>query len=464
MNKTLQKPLNKLLELYKKYENNDFVLEKISDSICNKLPIEAVCWCKEMEKNAKSTKKISFILKFMTNETQYFSSNNLYIKYDGKNYLQISEDELLYKILSKISKEKSLLKDKQEIKNLLIEKIRDNPITNGIPESITIQNVMKYLYPILFNAKAEAKYFLTILGDNILKKKTNIFHIVNNNAKSFLDHILFCYKDYFNNGDIVSSFYFGKLQEDSYNKYRLIDFKDSIENQVYWKFFIEQNILNIVAVALHYSQRYENSEIYLKEKVENKDKILFFENKNESYIIQLFCENYLAESEEKTIITDMEIDYLWERFLEFQNIPDITLNANLKIKNKTHKHLFILRKFMNFWENKIISDINDEIEISEIFYFFKIHTGIKTTNERELLKIIINYLPYIKILNNKVVQGYRCLDWDKKASIKKSINSLVFDENISKIDMYKKYYKTKPKMIVSKTYFIDNIDFILNEN
>ena len=464
MNKILQKPLNKLLELYKKYENNDFVLEKISDSICNKLPIEAVCWCKEMEKNAKSTKKISFILKFMTNETQYFSSNNLYIKYDGKNYSQISEDELLYKILSKISKEKSLLKDKQEIKNLLIEKIRDNPITNGIPESITIQNVMKYLYPILFNAKAEAKYFLTILGDNILKKKTNIFHIVNNNAKSFLDHILFCYKDYFNNGDIVSSFYFGKLQEDSYNKYRLIDFKDSIENQVYWKFFIEQNILNIVAVALHYSQRYENSEIYLKDKVENKDKILFFKNKNESYIIQLFCENYLVESEEKTIITDMEINYLWERFLEFQNIPDITLNANLKIKNKTHKHLFILRKFMSFWENKIISDMNDEIEISEIFYFFKIHTGIKTTNERELLKIIINYLPYIKILNNKVVQGYRCLEWDKKASIKESINSLVFDENISKIDMYKKYYKTKPKMIVSKTYFIDNIDFILNEN
>lgn len=464
MNKTLQKPLNKLLELYKKYENNDFVLEKISDSICNKLPIETVCWCKEMEKNAKSTKKISFILKFMANETQYFSSNDLYIKYDGKNYSQISEDELLYKILSKISKEKSLLKDKQEIKDTLIKKIRDNPITNGIPESITIQNVMKYLYPILFNEKAEAKYFLTILGDNILKKNTNKFHIVNNNAKSFLDHILFCYKDYFNNGDIVSSFYFGKLQEESYDKYRLIDLKDSIENQPYWKFFIEQNILNIVAVALHYSQRYENSEKYLKEKVENKDKILFFENKNESYIIQLFCENYLVESEEKTIITDMEINYLWERFLEFQNIPYITLNANLKIKNKTHKHLFILRKFMSFWENKLISDTNDEIEISEIFYFFKIHTGIKTTNERELLKIIINYLPYIKILNNKVIQGYRCLEWDKKASIKKSINSLVFDENITKIEMYKKYCKTKPKMIVSKTYFIDNIDIILNEN
>ena len=82
--------------------------------------------------------------------------------------------------------------------------------------------------------------------------------------------------------DIVSSFYFGKLQEESYDKYRLIDLKDSIENQPYWKFFIEQNILNIVAVALHYSQRYENSEKYLKEKVENKDKILFFENKNES--------------------------------------------------------------------------------------------------------------------------------------------------------------------------------------
>lgn len=462
MNKTLQKPLNKLLELYKKYENNDFVLEKISDNICNKLPIEALCWSKEIEKNEKNTNKLNFISKFMECGTQYFTSNNLYIKYDGKNYTQISEDELLYKILSKISKEKSLLKDKQIIKNMLIKKIRENPITNGIPESITIQNVMNYLYPVLFKAKCDAKYFLTILGDNILRKKTNIFHIVNNNAKSFLDHILFCYKDYFNNGNIVSSFYFGKLEEESYSKYRLISFKNSIENDVYWKYFIKHNILNIVAVALHYSQRYESSEKYLIDKVENKDNILFFKNKNEYHIEKLFCENYLVDSEEKTTISNMEINYLWKCFLDFHNIPDITLNTNLIIKNKTHKHLFILRKFMSFWENKIISDMNDEIEISEIFYFFKIYTGIKTSNERELLKIIINYLPYIKILNNKVVQGYRCLEWDKKASIKESINSLVFDKNISKIEMYKKYCKTKPKMIVSKTYFIDNIDFILN--
>ena len=280
----------------------------------------------------------------------------------------------------------------------------------------------------------------------------------------FLDHLLFCYKDYFDNSNIVSSFYFGKLEEDSYNKCRLIDFKNSIENKVYWKFFIEHNILNIVAVALHYSQRYESSEKYLIDKVENKDKILFFENKNESQIIQLFCENYLTDSEEKTIITEREINYLWERFLEFQNIPGIVLNANLKLKNKTHAHLIILRKFMSFWENKIISDMNDDIEISEIFYFFKIHTGIKTTNERELLKIIINYLPYIKILDNKIVQGYSCLDWNKRASIKESINSLALKKNISKINLYKKYCKTKPDMIVSKTYFIDNIDSILNEN
>ena len=76
MNKTLQKPLNKLLELYKKYENNDFVLEKISDSICNKLPIETVCWCKEMEKNAKSTKKISFIL-LNTNTNEQLTINKI---------------------------------------------------------------------------------------------------------------------------------------------------------------------------------------------------------------------------------------------------------------------------------------------------------------------------------------------------------------------------------------------------
>tara|TARA_B110001450_G_scaffold247640_2_gene262927 strand:+ start:4217 stop:5665 length:1449 start_codon:yes stop_codon:yes gene_type:complete len=482
----MDKSVNKVLELYKNYKNNEFVIDKLNEALCNKLPIEALCWYKQNEKKNTIT-KTKYISTFMKGKVQYYyiSKTDLYIQYDNKNYLQIDEDELLYKILSKITKKKSLLNDKQEIKDIIISKIKKSQIKEGIPESITIQNIINYFYPILFKTKAEAKYFLTILGDNILNKTCKITHILCNNSKIFLNHILFCYKDYFNSDNIISSFKIKKfLNNEVYDNFRLIDFKENINNKVYWKFFVEKNILNIVSVAIHYSQRYENSETFLKDNVDcDVNNILFFENNNRDDIVNMFCNDYLIDISGDSL-KDYEIKYLWFKFIENRNIPELfddyflqniltKLFKNKKIVmkdncilNKTHKNIYIFRKFLDFWNKKIILDIDDEIEISEIFYFFKKYSGIKTTNERELLKIIKMQYPFIPITNNKTIFGYKCNDWDKRKSITKTINSLENKKDISKMDLYKKYCKKvkKNNMIVSKTYFFENIDSILNEN
>ena len=63
----------------------------------------------------------------------------------------------------------------------------------GIPESTTIQYVIQHLTPILFRSKSEVKYFLTLLGDNILKKSNTITQFARLESKDFLtclhDHI-----------------------------------------------------------------------------------------------------------------------------------------------------------------------------------------------------------------------------------------------------------------------------------
>jgi hypothetical protein len=477
----MNKPLKKLLELYKLYENNDFVLEKINDAICNKLPIEALCWYKQNDNKNNST-KYKYIMQFMKGKLQYFyiSETDFYIKYDGKNYLQIGEDELLYKILSQISKKKNLLNEKQEIKDTIIKNIKDTHMRDGIPESATIQNIINYFYPVLFKTKAEAKYFLTILGDNILNKKSKIQHIICEKSKSFLHHILCCYKDYFNSDNIISSFKLTKLlNNESYENFRLVDFKGTINNTVYWKYFIEQNILNIVSVAMHYSQRYDDSESFLVENIDSDvNNILFLKNKNQEQIVDMFCNNYLTDFS-GACLKETEINYLWMKFIEHKNIPELfdnytlqsllaKLSKNKKIKmenryltGKTHQHILIYRKFLEFWDKKILQD-TDTIEISELFYFFKKYSGIKTTNERELLKIMEHHFGYI-LITNQTIHGYRCLDWDKRKSIKEAINSLSIKKDISKIELYKKYCKKikKNNMVVSKTYFIDNVDAIM---
>lgn len=483
----MKKSLRTIIELYEKYRNDKEIQNKITDRICNLLPIEIVGWCKELERQNLYNDKINTYIDEFMDKIQYFYilRTDIYIRYDGRDYTQISEDELLYTILSSITERKILLNRKQEIKDIIISRIRDNPIKNGIPESITIQNIINYFYPVLFKTKSEAKYFLTILGDNILRKESYVKHILNYNAKKLVQHILFCNKDYFNNEHIASSFDVETPCKDCYDDYRLIDFKESIDNHVYWKFFVEQNILNIASVAIHYSQRYVNSESYLNENIEYKNNILFFKNHNQTQIVEMFCKDYLSDLS-GGVMQDNEIKYLWKKFTGYKNIPEIFENGtrlksilnklcksnkiNIKdgiIFGKTHENLFVMRGFLKFWENKIVIDKNDEIEISEVFYFFKKYSGIKTSNERELLKIMEYCFSYIKITNKQTIYGYRCLDWDKHTSIKDIVGPIVAVNSlgIGKVELYKRYCKKvkKDRMAVSKTYFMANIDSILSE-
>ena len=46
-----------------------------------------------------------------------------------------------------------------------------SPLT-AIPESYTIQHTINLFIPNLFSSKYSAKYFLTLLGDNILNKNS----------------------------------------------------------------------------------------------------------------------------------------------------------------------------------------------------------------------------------------------------------------------------------------------------
>ena len=66
---------------------------------------------------------------------------------------------------------------------------KDNHIYQTIPESTTIQQVLNSLYPAIFSTKVEAKYFLTILGDNILRKENSLIHIISSSAKTLINNL-----------------------------------------------------------------------------------------------------------------------------------------------------------------------------------------------------------------------------------------------------------------------------------
>ena len=104
----MQKALSTIKTLYFNYKEYPEVQEKIVNEIINTLPIQAECWKLEYDKSSINTEINLFVESFFEDKTQYFyyKKENLFFQYDGLNYSFIHEDDLLYKILSKISKKR----------------------------------------------------------------------------------------------------------------------------------------------------------------------------------------------------------------------------------------------------------------------------------------------------------------------------------------------------------------------
>ena len=151
--------LNKLIDdIIKKYQNN-------LDIVYNKL----------LELEEIEEKSYDDIVKFFFENNCYYynSTTNLYVEYTD-NYKFINENNMLHSILTFISKYQDIYlltsNQKQAIKTKIQKKIKERSIYDTIPDSITLQNMISFLYPNIFTEKNTAKYFMVTLGDIILKK------------------------------------------------------------------------------------------------------------------------------------------------------------------------------------------------------------------------------------------------------------------------------------------------------
>jgi hypothetical protein len=499
---------SKITELFQKYENSEYMSQRIYNHIINYLPNTLENEYKNFEqrqnRNTFLTKEQQiFIQVFLSkNKYYYLHNNNFFYEYNGKNYFIVREDDIIHKLLSTISKEQVLLQWKYKTKMNVIKQIKERSLFNCIPETDTIQNILNVLYPSIFDTKNTAKYFLTIIGDNILKKNTNLIFLVTPQMKKLLfelDNMAFSSIGYSN---ITFNFMTKYHENHSYDIYRLIKMNDNFTNDV-WRDILKKIALDLLCVATHYSKRYENSDNFIENKSYEELKIYtyYLKNTTPNRIVIDFSNKYIIESSSSN---DIKIEwknlhFLWKQYLSINNLPNVIYSNTLKNIFKqfytfdessdsfigiTSKYLPVHIDFVKFWETTITIHTTDscdtmfdnEIEIDELCSLFKYWT--KQTNEHLLsncnisednvLKIMKHFFPGIEIVEDKYVLNVSCSLWDKMEDIhnsfpfiKDKIKELMLkDEKLSLIsfdDVYGYYHKkcklNEHKFIVSKRYF-----------
>jgi hypothetical protein len=496
--------LNNLFDLY---EKNDYMLQRIQTQIVNYLPNtlknELLNHEKRVYRNHFLTNEQQVFIQIFLNKNKYYylPNNSYFYEYDNKHYSIVKEDDIIHQLLSSISKERVLLDWKHKTKINVIKLIKERNLFNSIPDTDTIQNVLNVIYPSLFLSKMQAKYFLTIIGDNILKKNQHLNFFISQNMKKLLTELENVSYLSIGNNNTTNNFVTKYHENHSYSNYRLFKINEVFSLEL-WREQIKKIGLDLLCVATHYSKRYENSENFLENKCDDdlKTNILYLSLNTQQQIISNFCANFLNKVNDKdTTIHWKNLHFIWKQFLSVNHLPNMIYSNTLKnilketydynenadcFHNLTSKYLPIESDFIKFWKKAIqIASENasdmietfDELEIDELCMLFKFWTQNNINkedklisngniNEENVLKILKHFFPLVEIIENKYVLNVKCIIWDKNAEIENSFHfikeQIKINHSLALIsfdDAYNHYYKfcnsQSNKLIVSKRYF-----------
>jgi hypothetical protein len=456
-----------------------------------------------------------FIETFLnTNKYFYLPSTEKFFYYDGQHYQIFNEDDILYNVLSAITKDRNLMSWKQMTKVYIMKRIKKNNLLKSIPESDTIQFVLDNLCPSFFSSKTEAKYFLTILGDNIFKKNGHLIHFVDGKSKRFISELNILAQSTIGH-NLSQTFKYKYHEQHEYKDCRLVKINDCIKSESVWSPVLNQCFLDLLCVACHYSIRFASSEeVVLKHYREQNliDSIFYLKDTEPEGLVGKFVDEYLqfsgstvganiltienqTGSARTTQITWKNMQYLWKHFLESKHLPTVMFQQRLKgyliVKMKDNyngdsdvfinvcsKFLPAIQQFLQFWNENIEQDLSEaDFEIEDIVHLFykwadEPHGHL---NDKQIIDLISYYYPDCEIEKDKYITGIRCKLWDKQLDIQVALESLrenvrgriqrehgdvsrfAQGKHISIYDAYTyycKYFSCIPnKRFVNKSYF-----------
>jgi len=426
------------------YEGDEYMTKRIEYYMTHILPSnlknEKEQHDRRLERNKTLSEAQQIFIQVFLSKYNYFYLHGCYYQYDGVNYETIKEDDIYHQLLSSISKEKTLMDWKHKTKFIIMKQIREKNLFRCIPETETIQTVLGLLCPAVFHDRETAKYFLTILGDNILKKNGDLIFIVNSDIKKILSSI-----------DSISQITIGQtIMHNFFTKYhatynpdkcRLLKFNPITA----WN---DKLSLNMLCVAAYYSaNRYGSSENFLlHSSLTLCNYALFLKNTTPSQIVELFCKTSV-ETATNSSISWIDMHYIWKTYLSSMCMPSIIYSSNLKIMLKSHftydeehdsflnitsKCLPRIKDFIQFWECTIKeTSTGFTMELDELCELFKKWTrdaphAISSGNmdEQYIAKILSHFFPTVEVIENKYIVGISCSMWDKSADIILSLNHL----------------------------------------
>jgi hypothetical protein len=520
--------------------DNEHILERIHAYVKTQLPQSIKNY--QTAHAERETRKQSLaivadeITETFLNKTKYFycSASELYFTYNNQvRYSLINEDEIHHRILAFTSEASGTLgacassvsypnnsmngavasavgcastsasistSIKYKIKNRIIKSIQSRDILSSIPESRTIQNVIAHIYPALFRSRDHAKYFLTILGDVILKKSAPLIYFIPPLAKEFIKDLGGeCYALFGSTANSFSTAFKFKYYEHQYKDCRVVDIQIQTPSASLLRLShmpeLKSSVIDLFCVAAHYSHRFGSADDFLRlhcKTPEVSAHAWFLRDRTDQQIIQEFMKYATEPASAEHEISMTNMLYLWKMYLSEFRFPSMFFAATLRAKlaehttgggagtaaidvipNRTSKYLPVVSQFRQFWTEHCFTDDHEiELEIDELSTLFNEYSSASAAttattaavSDTALLSMLRHFYPEIIIEDDKYILNVGCKLWNKTAEINEYLeqfkqqcltNHLSFPQPL--YNAYEFYcgrcYSAAKRRIISKRYF-----------
>ena len=496
----------KMKTLLEKYKEHPYMLARLQNHLTvlpNVLETELKNYDKRVERmtHLSNEQKIFMQVFLSKNRYYYLPSNNCYYFYNGKHYDSIKEDDIQCKLLTEISKDETLSQWKYKTNLNILKQIKERHLFRSTPDSDTIQSVIKILCPLLFKTKQEVKYFLTILGDNLLKKQQNLIFLTKYNLKHIfteLENIAYITTGFTNLTFNCTTKYHENYD---YNNCRLLNMNDTLSCESF-KEVLKKHGLDLLCVAAHYSTRHVDSDTFLEKNADEEFKqyTLYLKRNDKKTIVGNFCDFSLVafdtgapsdiQNKNPTILTEKKelvpsstskspsamtwknMHFIWKNYISQMSYPNMIYSQQLKtllkekyvydektdsFSNVTSKYLPVIADFILFWERTMMTTLDEfpdfdyELENDEICSLFKVWVGTNKhetlssgmIREYDVINILSHFYPDVQIVDKKYIMNISCSLWDKVNDITSMLNEFkktyTLAEDDSLIDFDKIY-------------------------
>jgi hypothetical protein len=392
---------------------------------------------------------------FSEHNLYYVQTSELYISYQNHQYKVLTENDIIHLIFKNLNVYPMNTALKQQIKCKIQKKIKERSIYNVIPDSVTLQEMISFLHPLLFDSKNGAKYFMTTLGDTIMKK-SSLYYFLDPSMKPLIQKI-----------QKIVSLYLCSNQLSNF-KFKYCDHDPSLSrilktNHINMNYLrCEESLyLNLIFCSIHYSNRFQDGDDFLKDITNQqlRQEVMWVKEANKEVVLQDFITSYFYRSE--TGIHEKDVLFLWKMYLKEKNRVNVFKNIQEDLslmlfydppyyRNISSMRMPFVKKFTQFWNKYIYDDPTEkDLELTEILSMFMETYPKYTDMDEPKIKDMIQYYYPDTILENRFVHHKGCLLWNKKEELHQFLSTI----NTCEQEVYPMYIVSSFKRKVSKQYF-----------